>query len=107
MNNGFDNLDSFPLTINSQKPIILDLILICIGCRPNSACNIYIGVFFIKLTICQRNSCKLSIIWLFQSPISHNRIMLLVRLHDQINVIVDQLGYSDYEFAYIIHALPF
>ena len=47
----FDNLDSFPLTIDNQKPIILDFILFCIGCRPNSACNIYIGVLFLKLII--------------------------------------------------------
>ena len=41
----FDNLDSFPLIIDDQKPIILDFILICIGCLPNSACNIYRGTF--------------------------------------------------------------
>ena len=40
---------------------------ICIGCRPNSACNIYIRVHFLKLIICLRQSlCKFSF---------HNHIM--------------------------------
>ena len=29
--------------------------------------------------------------------------MLLLRSHDQITVTVDQLGYSDYEYAYILY----
>ena len=42
----FDNLDYFPLTFDNKKPIIRDLILVCIACRPNYACNIYKGTFY-------------------------------------------------------------
>ena len=77
MCSNFDNLNAFPLTIDNQKPSIHDLILICIWCRPNSACNINIGVLFLKPIICLRKSLsKFSIF--FSSNfgyISHKYIM--------------------------------
>ena len=51
MYSSFDNLDSFPLTINNKKFTSRDLILICIGCRSKFACSIFIGVLFLKPTL--------------------------------------------------------
>ena len=95
----FDNLDSFPLTIDNQKPIILDFILICIGCRPNSACNIYIGVLFLKLIICLRKSLrKFSIIWLFSKPHISQPFNAIGKITwSNKNTTANQLEYQDYE----------
>ena len=44
-----------PLMIDNQYPIILDLIVISIGCVPSSACNMLIGVLFGKFVILRKN----------------------------------------------------
>ena len=71
--NSYDNLNYFPLTIDNQSPIIQKLMLICIGCHPNHACNIYIGILFSKqqsLSLSEEIIMLISIVLLISR--SHN-----------------------------------
>ena len=51
----FTNFADFPLIICVQKPMILDFMVMLMGCRPSSPYNMYIGVLFLHFVIVRKN----------------------------------------------------